>query len=170
MDAKAKSRTAEHAGQFSKSEKIFFAVCMAVIVGLVAISPYLTDNGPKIISEKLTNAGYSVAGIEFTLIEKGGFWEGGRIYQASAPLEYAAGIYVEQWKVKDVSAGRSTFWFGGHSVTPHPEIPSTVPVNLRLTISQEDYDRIGALANDETGEEYITRLIYERIREGSADE
>ena len=143
-------------------EKLFIGILFFVIAGLLAISPFIPDNGHEIVQSELTKAGYNVEGIEFTLIEKDGFASSGkRLYQASEPIEYAAGIHVDHWELKSYSF--STF-NTHYIVTPYPEIPIAVPVNLLLTITQEDYELLHERAGDQAIEEYVKQLINKDIK------
>lgn len=160
MDKISKGSTKKQDGSFSRSEKIFITACMAVIAVMLVAAPHLPDSGPELIRKKLTEAGYNVEDIEFTLLEEENLEGRGRIYQASASIEYAPEVFVDQWQLVSHFLGKFVTW---HTVTPYPEIPENPSVCLQLIIPQEDYDQIRKLADGESVEEYISRLIYERI-------
>jgi len=138
------------------------AIAVFIMVGLIVISLFLPDNGHKIVKSELEKSGYTVENIDFTLVEKDGFGSTGkRIYQASEPIEYKEDIMVDQWELKSYLIGNIMSY---HSVKPYPEIPSTIPVNLYLTITQEDYNLLNEQAGEQGVEEYIKQLIYESTR------
>lgn len=131
-----------------------------IAVGLLAVSPFIPDNGHKTLKSELKKAGYNVEAIDFALIEKDGFGSAGkRIYQSSEPIEYAMGIYVDQWELNSYSYGTS--FITHYNVKPYPEPPGTIPVNLRLTITQEDYNLLSEQAGGQEVEEYKAAYLQQ---------
>lgn len=136
---------------------LFISICIICI-----LSP---DNGANTIKKELKREGYNVEKIEFTLIEQNNFWsDRGRIYQSSVPIEYMPGVFVDTWEQTIYRFGITSF-FTYIKVKPYPEIPNIEPVNLRLTVTQEDYNLLIEEAGEQGIEEYIKGLIYNSIKE-----
>lgn len=151
--------------RFNKNDKICIVILVLLMAALIAVSPFIPDAGHKKIKAELTKAGYNVDGIDFTLIEKDGIGSTGRrIYQASEPIEYAAGLMVEQWALDSYFF---TTFKTYYSVKPYPETPIPTPVKLLLHISQEDYELLNEQAGSQEVEDYIKQLIYNHIKEWS---
>lgn len=148
-----------------ESHKVLAIGIVAVLFcALIAYGVFGPDNGPGIIEDRLADAGYDVSGIVFERSGDGGFWEGGKIYKSSRAIEYMPGVFVDEWRLSQ--AGFSTlmtYW----NVSPYPELPKPVDISLRLSVPQEDYERLSALAgaNGQTVEEYLKQVLNEEIRE-----
>lgn len=149
---------------FSDHETFIAIIILStVLVVLLILGFLLPDSGPGRIKKELEKAGYNVDNIDFVLVDEGDFWfNSGKIYQSSTPIEYLEGVFVNQWELKSISFGTGmiTYW----SVKPYPEIPATIPVDLRLTITQEQYEQLAEQADGQDVEEYIKQLIDNSIQ------
>ena len=143
------------------SHKILSVVIAVVILVVICVGlSFLPDKGPDTIKNRLAGQGFNVEHITFEKIENDDFWSTGSIYRASEAIEYRPGVYVDEWRLSQT--GYSTFtsyW----SVSPYPELPSPVDINLRLSLSQADYDRLSAQAGEQTVEEYIRELVNSSV-------
>lgn len=142
---------------------IAIILASTALVVLLIIGIMQPDGGPGRIKKELEKAGYNVDNIDFILVDKGDFWSDiGKIYQSSTSIEYLDGVFVDQWELKSFSFGTGiiTHW----SVKPYPEIPAAIPMDLRLTITQEQYEHFEEQAGGQDAEEYIKQLIDNSIR------
>ncbi len=148
---------------FSEHETLISIFLLSVfLIALLIISLVQPDNGPDRIKKELEKTGYNVDGIDFVLVDKGNVWSGSRkLYESSKPIEYY-GVLVNQWELKSYYYGMTTFYW---SVKPYPEIPSVIPVDLQLTITQDIYEQLQNQAGEQEVEEYIKQLIHNSIRE-----
>jgi len=138
------------------------AICIAAVLfaALIAYGVFGPDNGPRIIKDRLVGAGHNVSGIEFERIDSDGFFQAGRIYKSSREIEYLPGVFVDEWRLSQT--GYSTF-MSYWSVSPHPELPKPVDIRLNLSVTQEDFERLTALADGQTVEEYLKQVLNESI-------
>ncbi|RFZ76116.1 hypothetical protein DS742_25425 [Lacrimispora amygdalina] len=159
-----RNRWTEHFDTRDPEHPILTIVVLGlIIVALIVIGFMLPDNGPEKLRKELTKAGYEVANIEFTLIEKRELWSGrGNIYQSSKPIEYADGVFVTQWELKSYTFGSfRTYW----TVAPYPFVESESPVDLLLTIAQKDFELLARQAGAQSVEEYARQILIDRIQE-----
>lgn len=122
---------------FSKQKSLITFILITTIMSVILIVGLIFDSGPNRIKKELERDGYNVDNIDFVLVDKGSFWSrDGEIYQSSTPIEYADGVFVNQWKLQSFSFGSGYFihW----CVKPYPEIPSpimqTMPYSKRYDI------------------------------------
>lgn len=131
------------------------ALIAMVILGLaiVGYSVFGPDNGSTIIQKRLSEAGYDVTAIEFEKIENANGLFAKKLYKSSREIEYAPGVFIDEWELRNVGIGRASYWIA----TPYPELPK--PVDLRISVSQEEYERLSIQANGLSVEEYLEQAI-----------
>lgn len=132
---------------FTKQDKIVVVALLLLMVGMLAVSPYLPDERPGAIRKELSKQGYSV--------------ESEWIYQSSAPVYYD-GYYVNQWSVHSF-----TFSVGSpfvhYIVTPYPSLPE--PVSVSVTFTAEEFERISESADGQPIEEYVKQIVMGSLEE-----
>lgn len=149
----------------SKQDKIVVAALLLLIVGMLAISPYLPDERPSAIRKELMKQGYNVENVDFEYVADG---EGYRewIYQSSEPIYYN-GYYINQWSVHSF-----TFSVGSpfvhYMITPYPSLPEAISVNIPFTA--EEFEHISECADGQSIEEYVKQIIAARLEAAAATE
>lgn len=151
---------------FSENETFAAVTVTSIILIIYVIIALLQpDNGPAKIKKELEKAGYDVSYIEFVYVGKKDFWsDPARIYRSSRPIEYLEDVFVDQWELKTFQYG-ITALISHWVVKPYPEVPGAVFVDLRLTITQKDYDQLKEQAGGQNVEEYVKRIIRNNIKD-----
>lgn len=147
------------ARQYSKQDRLVFAILLGLIILLLILSPFLPDSGPRIIKEKLGQQGFDIE--SFTFEKTNDKFK--RIYKASNPLDIGDGTYVEYWEILDISF--SPMGIPRYAVKPFPEIvvPATIPISFE--ISEQEYEKLNKITNGESMEEFTKRLLMQYIQE-----
>lgn len=131
---------------------IVVAIFLLATMGYGIFGP---DNGPGTVRKRLREAGYDVTAIEFERIENTNDLVDGKLYRSSSKIEYAPGVFVDEWNLRNLGFGRNSYW----TVTPYPELPKPVDLHLRLSVSQEEYERLSMQAKGMSVEEYLEQAI-----------
>lgn len=112
------------------------------------------------ISEQLAIDGYNVENITFDLLDEESTSEWGMskstLYVSSQPIEYAPGVFVDTW---ELTRGRIGQYLYVSSVSPYPMPASIVPVDIEMTITEEQYIQLQQVAGEQSVEDYIMSLI-----------
>lgn len=140
----------------------------AVIIGVIGLFItllliiILPDMGPVRIHDHLADMGFDVQDIVFEKAEDNDFWDGVSIYEASEAIEYFPGVFVDKWKYRTYTG--STYSSINWSVSPYPELPDPVEINLRMSVSPSDYEKLAELAGERTVEDYLKDVVKKTIR------
>ena len=138
------------------TQDISFGVGILLIIAIMfVISPYLPDERMNGIKNELTRQGYDVSSVDFEFVMDGdrrGEW----IFQSSIPI-YFNGYYVSEWSVIRYDSGFTVpYHHYRYHVKPHPPLPERV--NLNITFSAEEFERIKEYADGQAIDEYLRWL------------